>query len=388
MDSLSLLVVDDEVDFADFVKDVAQEMNFDVISTDDPFEFNALYDSHINIIVLDLFMPGMDGIELLRLLHQQQSKAAIIFMSGNDVNLLHSAQKIALEQGLTVLGILQKPFRAKELEHMLAQYGQKSGPENLPLSDPPSPSELRQAIEQEELFLVFQPQINIASRKVTGLEALIRWRHPVKGNIPARNFIPVAEDNGLITGMTSFATKTAFRQMALWHRHGLNLQISINFSPKMLDSLDFPEQLSRHAVNMGADISKITIEVTETTLMTDVKRYMDILTRLRMKGFRLAIDDFGTGYSSLKQLVRAPFSELKIDQIFVKNIADDKECLSIVEISILLAHKLGMRVVAEGIENEKIYTILQELRCDEGQGYWIAKPMLADEIEPWIASWP
>jgi EAL domain-containing protein (putative c-di-GMP-specific phosphodiesterase class I) len=163
--------------------------------------------------------------------------------------------------------------------------------------------------------------------------------------------------------------------------------MSINMSPKNLDDLLLPEKLTSCAIAMGANINSIMIEVTETALMSDVVRYMDILIRLKMKGFNLSIDDFGTGYSSLKQLVRAPFNELKIDQTFIKNLDTDQECRTITEVSILLAHKLGMKVVAEGIETEVVWKILQQLGCDEAQGYWMGKPMLSDEILAWKGNW-
>ncbi len=393
MNSLKLLVVDDETDFADYVSEVAKNMNFEVQSTDNPLMFADLYSTTIDIIILDLFMPRVDGIELLRFLYENKTSASIIFMSGKDRSVLHSAQKLAVEQGLDVLAVLQKPFRAEDLEQVLAEYIQDL---NLPASDQepdtnqpaahmPAPAELRQAIEDKALFLSYQPQINLSSGEVTGVEALIRWQHPDKGKIPASYFIPLAEENDLISDVTTFATRTAIRQMAQWQDKGINLRMSINFSPKILDNLEMPGKLARYVAKIGTDISSITIEVTETALMADVAKYMDILARLRMKGFSLAIDDFGTGYSSLKQLVRAPFSKLKIDQLFVRKMDIDKECRTIVEISILLAHKLGMQVIAEGIENEKVYNILRELDCDEGQGYWIAKPMKADEIEAWLA---
>ncbi|MCF6214991.1 MAG: EAL domain-containing response regulator [Emcibacter sp.] len=384
MSDLSLLVVDDEIDFTVFVSAIASEMNFTVLSTDNPLEFEKLYSPHINIIVLDLFMPHIDGIELLRSLYEKKSDASIVFMSGKDNNVLQAAQKLAVEQGLTVLGILQKPFRAEDLQNILSKYAQKTHARNFELIGSPSVSELRQAIDREDLFLVYQPQINISTRRITGLEALIRWNHPTKGRVPVSYFIPLAEEAGLISDLTTHAINTALKQMALWNENGLNLQMSINVSPKILDDLDFPGKLVKLTRSLNLDITKITIEVTESSLMPDVARYMDILARLRMKGFRLAIDDFGTGYSTLQQLVRAPFSELKIDQSFVKRMDIDKECRSIVEISILLAHKLGMKVIAEGIENEDIHHILQELNCDEGQGFLIAKPMLASELKPWI----
>ncbi|MFQ3265973.1 MAG: EAL domain-containing protein (putative c-di-GMP-specific phosphodiesterase class I)/AmiR [Colwellia sp.] len=387
MTKLKLLVVDDEVDFAEFVADVAENMDFNVISTADPTEVETLFLQDWNIIVLDLFMPHIDGIELLRLLSKSKSSASIVLMSGKDKGVLNSAQKIAEEQEITVLGVLQKPFFAKQLEVVLAKYVDQSFKRKQGSFLLPSAQQISSAIENKELFLVYQPQINITNRKIIGVEALVRWKHPVRGLIPPGIFIPIAEDNDLIKDISTFVTKTSIRQQAEWSRNGINLRMSINMSPKILTDLDMPEKLSSCVNEMGADIKNIVIEVTETALMSDVVRYMDILARLKMKGFNLSIDDFGTGYSSLQQLIRAPFNELKIDQAFIKNLDTDEECKTITEISIMLAHKLGMTVVAEGIETESVWNILRQLKCDEGQGYWMAKPMLPEEIEAWKQNW-
>mgnify|MGYP001986972444 CR=1 FL=1 len=379
--------MDDEVDFAEFVADVAESMDFNVISTDDPTEVETLFLQDLNIIVLDLFMPHIDGIELLRLLSKSKSSASIVLMSGKDKGVLNSAQKIAEEQEINVLGVLQKPFFAKQLEVVLAKYVNESSKRKQGSFLLPSAQEIRSAIENKDLFLVYQPQINITNRKVIGVEALVRWKHSERGLIPPGIFIPIAEDNDLIKDISNFVTKTSIRQQVEWLKNGIDLRMSINMSPKILTDLDMPEKLSSCVKEMGANIKNIVIEVTETALMSDVVRYMDILARLKMKGFNLSIDDFGTGYSSLQQLIRVPFNELKIDQAFIKNLDTDEECKTITEISIMLAHKLGMTVVAEGIETESVWNILRHLKCDEGQGYWMAKPMLPEEIEAWKENW-
>lgn len=387
MSKLKLLVVDDEADYAEFVATVAESMNFDVILTDNPIEFPTLYNSEMNIIVLDIFMPNIDGIELLRFLSESKSNASIIFISGKDKGVLNSAQEIAVEQGMNVLGVLSKPFLVKQLEDVLTKYVQYTPTRTTAHSQPPSANDILSAIENEELFMVYQPQINIANREVVGVEALIRWKHPSRGFISPAVFIAIAEENNLINELTLFVIKIAIQQQAIWLKSGINLRMSINMSPKNLDDLLLPDKLESFAIEMGASIENIMIEVTETALMADVVRYMDILTRLRMKGFNLSIDDFGTGYSSLQQLVRVPFNELKIDQAFIKNLDTNEECRTIAEISILLAHKLGMKVVAEGIETEAVWEILHELGCDEAQGYWMGKPMLAGDILAWKESW-
>jgi EAL domain-containing protein (putative c-di-GMP-specific phosphodiesterase class I)/CheY-like chemotaxis protein len=387
MSKLKLLVVDDEPNFAEFVGDVAEIMGFDVRWTDDPMEFTTLYNAELNVIVLDLFMPNIDGIELLRFLKEHNSNASIIFMSGKDQGVLNSAQEIAVEQGMNVLGVLSKPFLVKQLQDVLKKYVQCAPIQIAKPYQAPTAGDIRSAIDNDELFMVYQPQLNMVNRDFVGVEALVRWVHPTRGFIPPAIFIPIAEENNLINEISLFVTTTAIKQQADWLKMGSDLRMSINMSPKNLDDLLLPEKLESLAIEMGASIKQIMIEVTETALMSDVVRYMDILTRLKMKGFNLSIDDFGTGYSSLQQLVRVPFNELKIDRAFIKNLSTDKECKTITEISIVLAHKLGMKVIAEGIEREAVWNILQQLGCDQGQGYFMAKPMLPQEILAWKESW-
>ena len=388
MTTQKLFVLDDEPDFTEFVADVAEGMAFDVSFTSNPLDFARRYSSDIDIIVLDLFMPILDGIEILRFLVDNSSPASLIFMSGKDKGVLHSAQELAFEQGMSVLGVLQKPFRASELEALLSTFVPVTAPQTSPRAIPPELDELREAINNDELFLAYQPQIDMCDRSVVGVEALVRWNHPSKGSIPPNYFIPLAEKNNLISDISQYVNQAAIRQQGEWKAQGINLRMSINVSPQTLNDLDMPEKLARYATEMGVDTSDIVIEVTETALMSNIVHYMDILTRLRMKGFNLSIDDFGTGYSSLQQLVRVPFTELKIDLAFIQKLLTDQECKTITEISISLAHKLGMRVVAEGIEEEAIWDTLKELGCDEGQGYWMGKPMSAEEINTWLGYWP
>ena len=214
MSKLKLLVVDDEADFAEFVADVAKDMNFNVISTDDPTKFAKLYNSDLNIIVLDLFMPNIDGIELLRYIKYCNSNASIIFMSGKDKGVLNSAQEIAQEQGMNVLGVLSKPFLVKQLEDVLRKYVKITPPIITEDYQIPSASDIRLALENKEFFMMYQPQVDIDNREVIGVEALIRWNHPTKGLISPSVFIPIAEKNNLINEISLFVSKTAIQQQA------------------------------------------------------------------------------------------------------------------------------------------------------------------------------
>lgn len=211
MSKLKLLIVDDEPDFAEFVGDVAENMGFDVIWTDEPTEFPTLYNAELNIIVLDLFMPNIDGIELLRFLNEHKSNASIIFMSGKDKGVLNSAQEIAVEQGMNVLGILSKPFLVKQLQDVLEKYVQCAPTQIAKPYQAPSANDIRVAIENDELFMVYQPQLNMVNRDVVGVEALVRWE---RGLIPPAIFIPIAEENNLINEISLFRLKGLYSYLS------------------------------------------------------------------------------------------------------------------------------------------------------------------------------
>lgn len=173
--------------------------------------------------------------------------------------------------------------------------------------------------------------------------------------------------------------------MGRWNRDGHRFTVSINLSPASIADLDLPEKLTALTRHNGVDTSDVIVEVTETAVMSDAGRYMDILTRLRMKGFGLAIDDFGTGYSSLQQLVRLPFTELKIDQTFISHICEDSECETIATMATELAHRLGLTVVAEGVEDQASMDLIKAIGCDELQGFHCARPMPPDQLQTWLA---
>ena len=196
-------------------------------------------------------------------------------------------------------------------------------------------------------------------------------------------FIPLYEKYDLIDDLTSLMMDKTFAQSSIWIKAGLQLMISINISALVMKSLKFPEQLLAKANAYNLDPSLIIIEVTESAMADELANSLDILARIRMKGFLLSIDDFGTGYSSMMQLNRAPFNELKIDQSFVKNIDVDEENRAICESTIDLGHKLNMTITAEGIETKAEWDVLKEFYCTEGQGYYFGKPMPANEFEAW-----
>ena len=374
-----LLVVDDEPAFGQIVKRVAQGCGFEVVVTETAGAFiNAARSWRPTVIMLDLKIPGADGIELLRLLAADKCSAHIVLSSGADTKVLESAMQLGRERGLKMSDALQKPVRAESLRERLAGF--KRVPK-LQLA-----ADLSRAISTGQLFLEYQPKFDCRLSRVTGVEALVRWRHPLHGVIAPDQFIGLAEENGLIERLTDWVLGAAAQQGARWRsERGLALNIAVNVSAGDVENLDFPDRLARQCLKAGLDPEAVTIELTETSAMREAMLRMDVLTRLRLKGFKLSIDDFGTGYSSLVQLQKMPFSELKIDKSFVMQMSTNRGCRVIVEILVDLARKLGLSSVAEGVEDQTALDSLIEMGCDIAQGYYISRPVAADRIPDFAA---
>ena len=381
-----IFIVDDDEQIADLLGVIVDMAGFErqIFTTSREFVKQTTCDT--DIILLDLNMPDMDGIEVIRELAKKSCPASILFISGQDAGVLHSAEKLAKAHDLHVIGSVAKPVQIGLLQKILKDSSApKETPDNKKVTaELVSTDELCQALENKQLVLHYQPQINIQTGQLIGVEALVRWQHPERGLIFPDQFISVAEENGLIVPLTGEVIRLAVEQAIRWKSADFNVQMSLNISAENVTSLTLPEQLSAMLEAQDMDTSMITLEVTESSLMGELVTSLDILTRLRMKGFALSIDDFGTGYSSLSQLHRIPFTELKVDQSFVMQMDNDDEARGIVKTCIMLGHELNMKVVAEGIENAEIYSQLKTLGCDIAQGYYIARPMPADKFDEWF----
>ena len=243
-------------------------------------------------------------------------------------------------------------------------------------------TELAVAIDRHDLHLVFQPKVAIASGRLCGVEALARWNHPVLGAIPPSTFVPLAERFGAIDALTQWVIAAALRQWSEWRDQGLVTNLAFNISALSLRDVHFPDHLDRMCRFEGVPCDRLTLEVTEGATQ-HVVRLLDTLTRFRIKGIGLSLDDFGTGYSSLLQLRQLPYSELKIDQCFVRDAIASRESRLIVETVIGLAHGLGLTATAEGVEDAATLALLGELGCDQAQGYLIARPLKGAGLLPW-----
>lgn len=378
-----LLVIDDQQELCEFIAEVAKRLGFDARAVTDADAFRHAYlDFRPTVIVLDLQMAGCDGIELLRYLGNQSSKSQVLVASGMDQRVLSTADQVGRAQGLTMLGALQKPIMLGDLEAILRK--------TMKPTDTLTAVELEQALLNDDLRVYYQPK---ASRTlegkwiISGVEALARWPHPRRGFVPPPQFITLAESSGLIRPLTERVVDKAMQQAAQWQRASKPLSVAINLSPRLLNDRTFPDLVERAALRHAVDPQLITFEVTETAAMSDPDATMDVLTRLRVKSFGLSIDDFGTGYSSLKQLYLMPFSELKIDISFVRDVCHRDEARVMVETMVLLAHKLGLTACAEGVETPDVLEFLAQAECDRVQGYLIGKPVPGGELPAVVEAW-
>jgi diguanylate cyclase (GGDEF)-like protein len=245
-------------------------------------------------------------------------------------------------------------------------------------------SDLRRALEADELILHFQPTLALSSGAITGVEALIRWQHPVRGLVPSAQFIPLAEDRGLIKDIGAWVLKTACQQAVEWHkRHPAHaeLSISVNISGRQLKQADLVTQVAEALEESGLAATHLVLEITESVLMEHTEENLALLRRLRDMGVRLAIDDFGTGYSSLSYLHRFPVDMLKIDRSFVDRLGGSADDAELVRTIVRLGQSLGMTTVAEGIEDHSQFLTLKRIGCQLGQGFHFSRPITADQID-------
>ncbi|MCR4345697.1 MAG: EAL domain-containing protein [Sulfuricaulis sp.] len=244
--------------------------------------------------------------------------------------------------------------------------------------------ELRRAIEEDELVLHYQPKIDMRTGQVCGAEALVRWIHPQQGMIPPDEFIPLAEHSGLIEPLTDWVVGAALRQSSTWRHAGVALPVAVNLSTRNLRDAELLGKMEQLLMAWGAEAGWLELEITESAVMDDPEGALEILKRLSNLGFTLFIDDFGTGYSSLGYLQKLPVDSLKIDKSFVIDMQANKDSATIVRSTITLAHDLGLKVVAEGVENQAVWDRLAALGCDVAQGYHISKPLPAKQFKEWM----
>jgi EAL domain-containing protein (putative c-di-GMP-specific phosphodiesterase class I)/DNA-binding response OmpR family regulator len=346
-------------------------------------------DTSTCLVLLDLDMPDMDGVEVIRHLAEQEYAGALAVISGADERLLEAASKLAGAYRLDLLTHLHKPVPTDALWRLVKQWRWRRRHPPVPLQPLANyrPAEIRNAIASGQMVLHYQPKVCLKTGEVEGVEALLRWQHPTDGIVSPDRFVSVAEDGGLIDELTQEVISQALWQASRWRRSGLALRVAVNVSMDNLARLDFPERLLDALARAEVPATDLVLEVTESRLMLDARAPLDILTRLRLKQIGLSIDDFGTGHSSLAQLRDIPFDELKIDRGFVHHSDRRPTERAIFEASLGVAHQLGMRAVAEGVEDRADWDFVRASGCDIAQGYFIARPMPGEAVAAWIGAW-
>jgi EAL domain-containing protein (putative c-di-GMP-specific phosphodiesterase class I) len=244
--------------------------------------------------------------------------------------------------------------------------------------------ELRVAIERGALAVVYQPKAELPAGRVVGFEALLRWLDPTHGLVPPDEFVPIAETTGLITPLTRYVLQAAVEQVGAWRDQGAVIGMSVNLSVRNLLEPGLVDRVDRLLAGVGVPPGLLTLELTEGAVMTDPEATIAVLHQLSGAGVRLAIDDFGTGYSSLAYLKQLPVDEVKLDKAFVMGMTVDADDEAIVSSTIELAHNLGLRIVAEGVEDRETWEALAGLGCELAQGHYVAPPMAATEATRWL----
>lgn len=383
-----LLVLDDDVSVNATICAIAARAGFETRSTTHAEEFFQLVaDWQPSHLIVDLVMPDVDGVETLHRLALSGHQGIVIVTSGLGGRVLEAASRAAEENGLRVSGVLPKPFTPARLRSLLYQepVDHKRSAAGARYVAPVSADMLAAALADRQLSVHYQPKSVCTTGDVVGFESLVRWQHPERGMIFPDQFITLAERHGHIAELT----RQVFDMSLSWFAANFlnsDLTLAINMSPIVLADAEFPVWVQRACERHGIAPSQITLEITETSSMKNPVASLEYLTQFRIKGFNLAIDDFGVGYSSLVQLARLPFSEMKIDKMFVISASTSIESQKIAAAVVGLANALDLNVTAEGVEDAWTLAFLRDLGCTQAQGYFIGRPMEPDAALQWLSN--
>ena len=338
-----------------------------------------LHDPSTVAVVVDLVGPKSGGFELLERIANAPSRPVVVVITSLDSKTLDSIRRLASSKGLKV-----RAFRKSgDEEGLRACFTTLEKREVVFAAE-----HLRDSIEKQYVSVEYQPKVPLdSSQEEYAVEALCRLRHPDFGNVFPDHFIPIAEKDGLIAQLTDCVVCQSFRNLIAWREAGLQIRLALNVSPELLKTSEWSEQFMRRCQEFGIEPECITLEITESQSGATLDVALDVLTRLRLKGFTLSIDDFGTGFSSLATLYKLPFSELKIDKSFTFDLQESPEARALIETTIGMAQRLGLKVVAEGVETEAVFRELRAMGCQQAQGYFISKSIVADKVPQFFADW-
>ena len=342
----------------------------------------------INIALLDLSLPGMDGLEVIRRLAEIDCRVGIIVLGAQSADVLFSVETMAEAYGVDMLGSSTKPITSARLQELLENYIEPSGEAE---PEPQQPeftfAEVGRGLQAREFDPFFQPKIELETGAVKGLEMFARWRHPQHGVLGPAAFMPVLESVRRIDFLDWSMIEKSVAACRILHDKGIPISFSINVDPSTLSHPQFIAQITACLERHRILADYITFEITESSVLTTNPHFLERLLRLRMMGFGLAIDDYGTGRSNLQLLAAIPFSELKIDRSFVDGASRKRAISTVLKSYLGLARSLSRHACAVGVETKQDWDFLQELGCTYAQGYYIASPMPVDDIPDWLNDW-
>jgi EAL domain-containing protein (putative c-di-GMP-specific phosphodiesterase class I) len=334
------------------------------------------------LAVLAVDSTDSDCLALMNILAHHHVRPATLLVGATSARVMASIKRAAEARGLPVLGATARPLKVAEIEEILSLH--------LAVAPPIPRAEIKQAFEQSELVLVYQPKLAITSSavKVLGVEALVRWQHPRRGLLPARHFVHAVENYGLMAPLTDFVMTEAVRQASQWRSAGLMLEITVNLSTELVQDRGFPERLAMLLQEYDFPARQLVLDVSEAANPASKNLLLDVFTRLRILGVRLSLDNFGTGQSSLTALYRMPFSEMKVDHSLIADVPHEHEARVLVKAMVNLAHGLGLTACAEGVETAQMLDFVRSAGFDSAQGHFFSEPVAAADIENLVRAWP
>ncbi|MFT5588897.1 MAG: EAL domain-containing protein (putative c-di-GMP-specific phosphodiesterase class I) [Bradyrhizobium sp.] len=344
----------------------------------------------IDIGFIDLQMPGMDGMEMIRHMGDFDSAKAIIMSGVVDPALIFSVETMSKAYGINLLGFMQRPVTNETLSALICSYTARRRIDDYcatmitPLF---SIDEIVQALDDNQIHPWFQPKVELTSGQIRGVEAFARWHHPSFGIVLPAQFIPVLERHQQLDRLTSTMIDQSAAACRGWHDAGFLISVSINLGSALLLDPRIADRIAEQVAAHRLETPFVIFEITESALRSETPACLENMLRLRMKGFELSVDDYGTGNTSIQQLLRIPFSELKIDRSFVAGAAENSALALVLSSSLALARKLDRLSVAVGIETREEWDLLKKMGCTYGQGYYIAKPMEAAALPDWMSEW-
>jgi EAL domain-containing protein (putative c-di-GMP-specific phosphodiesterase class I) len=380
----ALIVAVDRDDIREAIVEEAIAGGYSVKATDSGNGLFELFRTYIpDILVLSLRLSPADAIQVIHRLRRFSLHTVLVLAVDRADGMAEVVRQIAISNGLPVAGVFAGTIDRNHVSKLLAR-AQAEIPDKPRRQYDSLMRQFAQSMQNDELFLLYQPLVGFADRRVVGVEALVRWNHPTRGELIPDRFITLAEQSGLIVPMTWWVLQAALKQYLAWKRQGLVLPIAVNISAGFLMSIELPDVVLGLLADYECPADHLTLEITETDVVGNPALALEVLARLRLAGVKVAMDDYGVGFSDLAQLKRYPFSDLKIDRWMVEKVDTDMQQRQEIERLVAFAGSQQLQVTGEGVETPEQWTALKALGCNIAQGYLISRPMAPTEIPGWI----